>query len=340
MNKVFVEGKEIGGGRTYVIAEIGSNHNQSISLAYDSIDAAIECGADAVKFQSIDINQLYYEPSDKVKALHQKIDMDEKWHSLLSEHCLKQGITFFSSPTYLKAIDIMEAINVPLYKLASAQIGTFPQLVQKVAATGKPVILSTGIVTAKDLSDIIDIFHRCGNHKFIILHCNSIYPTPYDKVHLNIMDMYKQEFNCIVGFSDHTPDIYVPIVAVAKGAQVIEKHFALDKALPVPDAPFSLEPSDFKRMIEGIRAAEQAIIKGERVELYPEEKQFKDSILYRLVASKNLLAGEYIKENDFKFLRHSKGIDCRDLDKFILEKAIYKNNIEKNSLLIPGDIKS
>ena len=152
MNKIFIDGREIGGDRAYVIAEIGSNHNQSLTLAYESIDAAVECGADAVKFQSIDIDQLYYQPSEKIKALHQKIDMEEKWHGLLSDYCQNKGITFFSAPTYLKAIDIMEEIDVPLYKLASAQIGTFPQLVEKVAATGKPVILSTGIVTTNELT--------------------------------------------------------------------------------------------------------------------------------------------------------------------------------------------
>ena len=339
MNKIVIDGHEIGGDRSYIIAEIGSNHNQSLELAFESIDAAIECGADAVKFQSIDVDELYYQPSEQTKALHQKIDMDEKWHGLLSEYCTKKGITFFSAPTYLKAIDILEDINVPLYKLASAQIGTFPQLVEKVAATGKPVILSTGIVTMKELTKVVEIFKRNDNDKFIILHCNSIYPTPYDKVHLNIMNRYRDEFDCIVGFSDHTPDIYVPIAAATIGAKVIEKHFALDRGLPVPDAQFSLEPNDFKRMVEGIRAAEQAIINGSREELQPEENQFKDSILYRLVANKKLVSGQCIKEDDFKFLRHPEGVDCRELKKYLDMKATYKNDIPKNNLLNIWDIK-
>ena len=120
--------------------------------------------------------------------------MDEEWHELLSEYCAKKGVTFFSAPTYLRAVDILEEINVPLYKLASAQIGTFPQMVDRVAATGKPVILSTGLVTMRELKSIVDIFRRNNNDNFIILHCNSIYPTPYNKVHLNIMNQYKNEF--------------------------------------------------------------------------------------------------------------------------------------------------
>lgn len=338
MNKIVIDGREIGGDRCYIIAEIGSNHNQSLELAFESIDAAIECGADAVKFQSIDVDELYYQPSEQTKALHQKIDMDEKWHGILSEYCTKKGITFFSAPTYLKAIDILEEINVPLYKLASAQIGTFPQLVEKVAATGKPVILSTGIVTMKELTKVVEIFKSNDNDKFIILHCNSIYPTPYDKVHLNIMNRYRDEFGGIVGFSDHTPDIYVPIAAATMGAKVIEKHFALDRGLPVPDAQFSLEPNDFKRMVEGIRAAEQAIIKGSREELQPEENQFKDSILYRLVANKKLVSGQCIKKDDFKFLRHPEGVDCRELQNYLDGKYACSRDVPKNQLLSVDDI--
>jgi len=338
MNKIIIDGREVGGNRTYIIAEIGSNHNQSLELAFESIDAAVGCGADAVKFQSIDVGELYYQPSEQTKALHRKIDMAEEWHSLLSEYCTKKGITFFSAPTYLKAVDILEEINVPLYKLASAQIGTFPQIIERVAATGKPVILSTGIVTMKELNNVVDIFKRHNNDKFIILHCNSIYPTPYDKVHLNIMKQYRDEFDCIVGFSDHTPDIYVPIAATALGAKVIEKHFALDRTLPVPDAPFSLEPDEFKRMVEGIRAAEQTLIDDSRKELQPEENQFKDSILYRLVANKNLVSGESVKAEDFKFLRHPEGIDCRELQKYLDGKVTYKKNIQQGVLLHLNDI--
>jgi sialic acid synthase SpsE len=338
MNRIIINGREVGGNRTYVIAEIGSNHNQSLDFAFESIDAAVECGADAVKFQSIDVGELYYQPSEQTKALHRKIDMAEEWHGLLSEYCTKKGITFFSAPTYLKAVDILEEINVPLYKLASAQIGTFPQIIERVAATGKPVILSTGIVTMNELKSVVNIFKRHNNEKFIILHCNSIYPTPYDKAHLNIMKQYRDEFNCIIGFSDHTPGIYVPIAATALGAKVIEKHFALDCTLPVPDAPFSLEPDEFKRMVEGIRAAEQTLIDDSRKELQPEENQFKDSILYRLVANKNLVSGESVKAEDFKFLRHPEGIDCRELQKYLDGKVTYKKNIQQGVLLHLNDI--
>lgn len=333
MNKVKVDGREIGGERAFIIAEIGSNHNQSLDLAYESIDAAVECGADAVKFQSIKLDQLYFKPSEQTKILHRKIDMDEKWHRLLSDYCKEKNIIFFSAPTYLAAVDILEEINVPLYKLASAQIGTFPQIVEKVVSTGKPVILSTGIVTADELFRVVEVFKLHKNEQLIILHCNSIYPTPYDKVYLSIMNRYREKYDCIVGFSDHTPDIYVPIAAVAMGAKVIEKHFALDRNLPVPDAQFSLEPASFRRMIEGIRAVEQAILTGDRSRLEPEEACFKQSILYRLVAKNDLIAGENIHQQDFDFLRHSEGIDCRDLQNLLDNNAKYITNLKKGDLV-------
>jgi sialic acid synthase SpsE len=316
---------------TFVIAEIGSNHNQSLQLAYETIDAAVEAGADAVKFQSIDVNKLYFSPSQATIALHKKIDMPEEWHYLLKDYCDKKNILFFSSPTYLESIDILEEINVPLYKLASAQVGTFPQIVEKVAQTGKPIILSTGLVSYSELEEVIKIFRKAQNDKFIILHCNSIYPTPYERVHLPLMEVYQKMFSCIVGFSDHTLGIYAPIVAVANGAKVIEKHFTLSRALPVPDAPFSLEPNELSQMIVGIRAAEQMMQADTRLEIQEEEQEFKNAIRTRLVLAKDKKAGEKLERKDFIFRRATEGIDCRELDAIL--NSTLKTDVGKNSLL-------
>ena len=337
-SQIVVRDKTIGGCETFVIAEIGSNHNQSLSLAYESIDAAVECGADAVKFQSINIDQLYYQPSESTRALHKKIDLDEKWHWLLDDYCRKKGIIFFSAPTYLGAVDILEEINVPLYKLASAQIGTFPQVVEKVAKTGKPIILSTGIVTRTELKDVISLIQRHDNQKIVILHCNSIYPTTYDRVFLPVMADMKKEYECIVGFSDHTLDIFVPLAAVAMGAKVIEKHFALDCNLSVPDASFSLEPTDFKKMVEGIRAIDKSIARNERQNLQEAESQFKEAIRTRLVSNKMLKKGEVVRLEDFRFLRHSEGIDCRELGRYLESRAVYSKDIEVNKIIYDSDM--
>ena len=322
----------------YIIAEIGSNHNQDKNLAFDTIDAAIDCGANAVKFQSINIDKLYFKPTPKIIELHKKIDLKESWHYELKSYCDKKGIDFFSSPTYLSSIDILEEINVPLYKLASAQIGTFPQLVKKVISIGKPVIFSTGISTVSEIKNVISIFKKHNNNKYILLHCNSIYPTPYKKVNLNCIPMYKSLFGSPVGFSDHSDGFITSVGAVALGAQVIEKHFVLDKSVDVPDAPFSLEPKNFKLMVEYLRIVEKTIGINPREDIEEEESGFKKSIITRLILKGKSTEGDYLKEDDFLFLRSASGISCTELNKLIKKKAKYSKNISKQRELHESDI--
>ena len=336
-NKILVNGFEVGGKNAYIIAEIGSNHNQELGLAYETIEAAIQSGANAVKFQSLNIDELYYKPSLTIREIHKKIDLCEEWHSLLKNYCDSRNTTFLSSPTYLKAVDILESLNVNIYKLASAQIGTFPQIVERVATTGKPVILSTGIVSYSDLENVFRIFKKAQNNKLIVLHCNSIYPTPYKNVHLGLMDTYRQMFGCLVGFSDHTKGIAIPLAAVARGACIIEKHFTISRELPVPDAPFSLEPLEFKEMVEGIRAIEESILPSYRTEIMPEEDNFKQSILYRLILNKDKKSGDILNPDDLSYLRHSSGIDCREL--FSRSSRVYvTRNLQSGTLLQYNDI--
>src|SRR6056297_2858793 len=145
---------------TFIIAEIGSNHGNQIQTAKESIDAACQAGADAVKFQSINMEELFWDPKESDRELHKKIDLEESWHEELKQYCDSRGILFFSSPTYMQAVNILESINVKLYKLASAQIGVFPQLVEKVASLCKPTLLSTGLVTPGELEKSIKLFQK------------------------------------------------------------------------------------------------------------------------------------------------------------------------------------
>jgi len=249
-------GQRIGAGRTFIIAEVGSNHARSLDTALASIDAAATTGADAVKFQSIDLTRLYHDPSAATRALHAKIDLPEDWHATLKQRCDEHRLVFLSSPTYLHAIDVLESIDVALYKLASAQIAIFPQLVQRVARLGKPVILSTGLVTQEELDGVVRIFRDAGNDKFIILHCNSVYPAPAEIVHLPRMQAHAQRYECLAGFSDHTVTNHAAVAAVAMGASVIERHFTLSRRLDSPDAPLSLEPAEFTAFVAAVREAE------------------------------------------------------------------------------------
>jgi len=330
-------GKTIGGDRTFIVAEVGSNHDQSLDVAFASIDAAAEAGADAVKFQSLQMEALYYDPPVDVRQLYAQIDLEEEWHFQLKEHCDKRGVVFFSSPTYLEAVDLLQSMDVALFKLASAQVGTFPQLVDRVAAQGKPTLLSTGLVSYGELERVVQSFQRHRNDRFVILHCNSIYPTPFERVHLPLMDTYREMFGGHVGFSDHTPDIFAPLGAVARGASVIEKHFTLSRTLSTPDAPISIEPDAFERMVEGIRAVEKTLTPTVRIGIEHEEHSFKEALRYRLVLDVDKEAGERFSADDFRFLRHNSGVDCRDL-RTVLEHMQAKKPLSIGSLLEWNDL--
>lgn len=298
---------KIGGARTFVIAEIGSNHATSLQTAQESIDAVAETGADAVKFQSIDLDELYHQPSDATRALHEKIDLPEAWHEPLKQRCDERGLVFFSSPTYLRSIDVLESVGVSLYKLASAQIAVYPQLVRRVAKLQKPVILSTGLVTQDEIARVIGIFRESGNDKFVILHCNSVYPAAPEIVHLPRMLDYQRQFECHVGFSDHTVSNTASIAAVALGASVIERHFTLSRSLNSPDAPLSLEPREFSEFVRAVREAEQICQPAPRTDLEPDERAFKTRIRHCLLSSCEIAAGEALDESNTVLKRGNPG---------------------------------
>ncbi len=334
-----VNGFEVGGKKSFLIADIGSNHKQDLALAKESIDAAAEAGADAIKFQSIQLDDLYYKPDATTAAFIKKLEFPEEWHGILNEYCKERNILFFSSPTYSRAVDLLEEIDVPLYKLASAQIGTFPQVVEKVAQLNKPTIFSTGISTYEEIIKAVRIFQKFDNDKFMILHCNSIYPVPPERVNMNLMQTYQQMFGNPTGFSDHSVGIHIPTAAVVMGASIIEKHFTLDRNLDTPDSnEFAADPAEFKKLVTNIRDVEAAISGNtNRLDIQDEEVKFKNSILYRLVATENIQKGALITKDKVVFRRDEKGIDCRD---FYQSKTTFTANrdiakgmlIEKNML--------
>ncbi len=321
----------LGQDRAFIIAEVGSNHTGDLSLAKEHIDAVAESNADAVKFQSINLNKLYKNPSKSTKDLHAIIDMNEDWCADLKDYSEKKGVLFFSSPTYIDAVSLLEKIDIQLFKLASAQVGTFPQIIKAVAQTGKPTILSSGISDYSLLNEAINIFVEAGNENFAILHCNSMYPTPAEKVFLGRMETYKKMFDCPVGFSDHTAGTAIILAAVAMGAEIIEKHFLLTNTIKSPDAPFSITPEVFKNMVQDIRNIESAKKHSPRLNLEPDERSFREAIRYRLVLKNKKNIGEKFIENDFDFLRSEEGIDVSNMPLVI-------ENMEAAILLKEGQI--
>lgn len=327
--------KIIGGDSTFIIADIGSNHMQDLTLAKKTILAAANAGVDAVKFQSIQLNRLYHKPDNNTKEFIKKLEFPEFWHKELNDYCKSLQIPFFSSPTYLEAIDILEEIDVPLYKIASAQIGVFPQLVDRVASLNKPTIFSTGIINNEELDLIVNTFNKYNNSKFIILHCNSIYPTPVKKVNLPMIQYYKKKYpNQPIGFSDHTIGTHIVKAAVAMGATVIEKHFTLDKNFESPDSnAFACDPEQMKSLCKEIREidlAKKSI--SNRSTIQNEEHDFKKSIKTLIFTRREILKGESITEKDIYFYRSSQeGIDCNFL--YEKKKLIALKNIDKGVVI-------
>lgn len=340
MKNINIDGFEIGGNKTFIIADVGSNHMQDLSIAKESIDAVAESGANAVKFQSIQTEKLYLNPDLKTKKFIDTLAFPEEWHIELSNYAKNKNITFFSSPTYIEAIDLLEDIDVSLYKLASAQIGTFPQLVEKVAKLNKPTIFSTGISSFENTDAAVNLFKNCGNDQFMILHCNSIYPTPSEKVNLELINTYKERYQVPVGFSDHTIGVHTALAAVAMGAEIIEKHFTLDRNFKAPDSnEFASDPLELTMLVKQISEA-RAAISGidKRATIQPEEEAFKNSIRYGMVAKIDLTKGKTLEVEDFNYLRTAKGIDCKD---FYFEKGtkVLIQAIKKGHILTINDYK-
>lgn len=293
----------------YLIAEIGRNHNADMDLAKQMIDAAAEAGADAVKFQSFKAEELLIRELPSVSHIREtvgerksaydstrEVELRPENHVLLQEHAAARGVQFFSTPEDHSMVALLDSIKVPVFKIASLDI-VYLDLVEAVAATGRPVILSTGMSTLGEVEKALDILGGHGVDKVVLLHCTSNYPPRYEDVNLRAMDTLAQAFELPVGYSDHTPGIGVSIAAVARGACVIERHFTLDRSLPGPDQRLSLTPEDFAAMACEIRCVEQAL--GSAVKRPVEaEREMRRLHRRRLVARRDLPEGTVLTRED------------------------------------------
>ncbi|CAG9296145.1 pseudaminic acid synthase [Celerinatantimonas diazotrophica] len=270
--EMIIDGKVIGRQQpVYIIAEMSTNHGGSLTRAKEIIHAAAECGADAIKLQTYTADTLtlnsslpHFQLTDGLWAgqslyeLYEKVAMPWEWHQPLLEEAQKANITLFSSPFDRSAVEFLEQLDVPAYKIASAEIIEV-ELIEAVAATGKPVIISTGGAAIGDIQRAINIMKAHDNPNLCLLKCTSAYPAPYDSMNLTTIAHLAQWSGCPVGLSDHSLGISVPVTAVALGACVIEKHFMLDKSHDTADQAFSLDPSEFAQMVQSVRQAAMAI---------------------------------------------------------------------------------
>lgn len=317
--------------KVLIIAEAGVNHNGDLKKAKELIDAAASSGADYVKFQSFKADKLV--SPDARKADYQiqnfeegdsnqfnmlkKLELSDSDHRELMTYCTAQNVAFLSTAFDVEGLDYLNSLGLEIFKVPSGEITNFPYL-RKLAKIGKPVILSTGMASLEEIEVALEVLERGLDLKDItVLHCNTEYPTPMEDVNLKAMQTIGREFRVKVGYSDHTLGIEVPIAAVALGATVIEKHFTLDRSLPGPDHAASLEPSELKQMVSGIRNIEKAL-SGDGIKApSPSEVKNKEIVRKSIHLSQNLAEGQEIKESDLIPLRPADGISPMDWEQVI-----------------------
>ncbi|MGA8728733.1 MAG: N-acetylneuraminate synthase [Terracidiphilus sp.] len=302
-----------------VIAEAGVNHNGSLDLALKLIDAAKASGADAVKFQTFRADLLATRSAHKAAyqerltansesqfQMLQRLELDAAAHRCLVEHCRKVGIQFLSSPFDTQSADLLDEMDLPLYKIPSGEITNLPFL-EYLAGKGRPLILSTGMSTLGEVEEAVGLLKAAGASHLTLLHCVTEYPAPYAEVNLRAMQTLKMAFGLPVGYSDHTPGIEIAIAAVALGAEVIEKHFTLDRSLPGPDHAASLEPGELQQMVTAIRHVEAALGNGIKM---PAACELPNISVARksLVALRPLPAGHRLTAGDLDIKRPGNGL--------------------------------
>jgi pseudaminic acid synthase len=324
--------------KVFIIAELSANHNGSLKTAIETVRAAKRTGADAIKLQTYtaDTITLNCDKEDfKIKGgtlwdgktlhqLYQEAFTPWEWHSELFKVAKEEDLVCFSSPFDKTAVDFLEKLNAPIYKIASFEITDIP-LIEYTASKGKPMIMSTGIAGYEDIKLAVETCRKAGNNDITLLKCTSAYPAPIEEANLAMMQQFKKDFNVKVGLSDHTFGSTVPVVATALGATVIEKHFIIDHSIGGPDAAFSMDEKEFTEMVTAVREAEMAIghVSYELTEKQIKGKQFARS----LYIAEDIKKGEVFTEKNIRSVRPGYGEHPKFLNDVLGTKS--KKNWEK-----------
>lgn len=314
---------EQGYGHTFIIAEIGSNHNQNINRAFELMETAKEAGADAVKFQSIKLEKLIAKEDidEDDKKLFEQIRLEEEWYERIFEYARRLNIECISASTYLEAVDLLKDTGANYIKIASPQAYGFPELIKRVAQSGLFTIMSTGYCEDEEIKRAVELYKSCGDiNKLTLLHCVSQYPTELGSVNLSYMKKLRDAYQVPVGYSDHTIGIVAPVMAVALGASIIEKHITISREEKGPDHFFALEPDEFKRMVTNIRDTEMMLGTGEK-RLTDFEREYRETIVMHPYANRDIHVGDEIKREDITYYRSKiKGISPWDVEDKIVGK--------------------
>ncbi|QDT41831.1 N,N'-diacetyllegionaminic acid synthase [Gimesia alba] len=321
----------------FIIAEAGVNHNGDVETAKRMIDAAVEAGADAIKFQTFKTEKLvcksapqaeYQKKNSSVNGeeetqftLLKKLEINQETHRELFDYCRQAGVVFISTPFDLESIDLLKSLGLELIKVPSGEITNYPYL-KKVGETFEKVVLSTGMADLGEIEDALDILIKSGvdRQNITVLHCNTEYPTPIQDVNLRAMLTIKSAFDVNIGYSDHTLGIEVSIAAAALGAKVIEKHFTLDKNMEGPDHAASLEPDELMMLVRGIRNTEKSLGSPLKKPSVSEVKN-KPVVRKSIIASQAIRKGEVFTEENLCVKRPGTGISPMNWDHVINQVA-------------------
>lgn len=331
--QITINKRKIGNGcPVYVIAELSANHNHSIDKAIKLIEAAKGAGADAVKIQTytpdtltIDSDKEWFQIKGTVwngknlYKLYQEAFTPWEWHPKLKKVSEDLGLDFFSTPFDFSAVEFLEEMDVPAYKIASFELVDIP-LLNRIAATGKPIIMSTGMATLAEIEEAVQTIFNLKNKQLALLKCTSAYPAVPEDMNLKTIEYIAETFNLPVGLSDHTLGSVVSVIAVALGACIIEKHLTLSRADQGPDSAFSMEPVEFKAMVDDIRIAEKALGK---VSFAVTEKEKENRVFRRsLFVVKDIKKGEVFTDENIRSIRPGYGLHTRYLEQILGKKAV------------------
>ena len=325
----------------FIVAEAGANHNRDLTMAKELIAVAAEAKADAVKFQTYSAETLYSKKTPKFSYLEgltdkstwdliKEIELPREWQEELAEEAKKRGILFMSTPFDHRAVDELDALGVPAFKIASFEIVDLP-LVRYAASKGKPMIISTGLADYEDIQDAFATSREVGNEQVVLLQCASLYPAPPERINLRAMETMRRAFGTLVGLSDHTVGIHISVAAPAVGACVIEKHYTLSRSLKGPDHPFAIEPAELRELVWQVREVEAALGDGRKLGPAPDELEMHQKARRSLVAACAIPKGTRVERDMVTIKRPGFGIKPKHLD--LVVGRVAKQDIEEDTVL-------
>ena len=319
MLKVRIGERWVGDGEPcFIVAEAGANHNRDLTMAKELIAVAAEAKADAVKFQTYSAETLYSKKTPRFSYLEglsdkstwdlvKEIELPREWQGELAEEAKKRGILFMSTPFDHRAVDELDMLGVPAFKIASFEIVDLP-LMRYAASKGKPMIISTGLADYEDIQDAFATCREVGNEQVVFLQCASLYPAPPERINLRAMETMRRAFGTLVGLSDHTLGIHISVAAPAVGACMIEKHYTLSRSLKGPDHPFAIEPAELRELVRQVREVEAALGDGRKLGPAPDELEMHQKARRSLVAACAIPKGTRIEPDMVTIKRPGYGI--------------------------------